>query len=318
MDFRQMQRRSCGYGKKEECLLKEPEVTANRCFKSRLFVMLFEDKKELLELYNAVSGKNYQDPELLEINTLDNAIYMSMRNDLSFIIDSRMPLYEHQSSYNPNLPLRFLLYNADVFSSLTKDENLYGTKLVKLPTPQFIVFYNGEKELPDRMELKLSDAYTVKEEEVSLELKAVMLNINPGHNEKILEACKTLREYTEYTSRVREYTRTMDREAAVERAITECIQEGILEEFLKKNRAEAKSVSIYEYDMEKHMRMEREDAREDGIQEGIQTGISEKQTEIIQKMLSLKRYSYEEIAEIVDLSVKEIREIESGNLLKAE
>lgn len=242
MDFIQMQRCSCGYGKKEECLLKEPEVTANRCFKSRLFVMLFEDKKELLELYNAVSGKNYQDPELLEINTLDNAIYMSMRNDLSFIIDSRMPLYEHQSSYNPNLPLRFLLYNADVLSGLTKDENLYGTKLVRLPT------------------------------------------------------------------------KTMDREAAVERAITECIQEGILEEFLKKNRAEAKSVSIYEYDMEKHMRMEREDAREDGIQEGI----SEKQTEIIQKMLSLKRYSYEEIAEIVDLSVEEIREIESGNLLKAE
>ena len=294
--------------------MKEPEVTANRCFKSRLFVMLFEDKRELLKLYNAVSGKNYQNPELLEINTLNNAIYMSMRNDLSFIIDSRMPLYEHQSSYNPNLPLRFLLYNADVFSGLTKDENLYGTKLVRLPTPQFIVFYNGEKELPDRMELKLSDAYTVKEEEVSLELKAVMLNINPGHNEKILEACKTLREYTEYTSRVREYTRTMDLEAAVERAITECIQEGILEGFLKKNRAEAKSVSIYEYDMEKHMRMEREDAREDGIQEGI----SEKQTEIIQKMLSMKEFSYKKIAEIVNLSVEEIREIESGNLLKAE
>ena len=290
--------------------MKEPEVTANRCFKSRLFVMLFEDKRELLKLYNAVSGKNYQNPELLEINTLNNAIYMSMRNDLSFIIDSRMPLYEHQSSYNPNLPLRFLLYNADVFSGLTKDENLYGTKLVRLPTPQFIVFYNGEKELPDRMELKLSDAYTVKEEEVSLELKAVMLNINPGHNEKILEACKTLREYTEYTSRVREYTRTMDLEAAVERAITECIQEGILEEFLKKNRAEAKSVSIYEYDMEKHMRMEREDAREDGIQEGI----FENRTEIIQKMLSLKRYSYEEIAEIVNLSVEEIHEIEDQNL----
>lgn len=292
--------------------MKEPEVTANRCFKSRLFVMLFENKKELLKLYNAVSGKNYQDPELLEINTLDNAIYMSMRNDLSFIIDSRMPLYEHQSSYNPNLPLRFFLYNADVFSGLTKDENLYGTKLVRLPTPQFIVFYNGEKELPDRMELKLSDAYTVKEEEVSLELKAVMLNINPGHNEKILEACKTLREYTEYTSRVREYTRIMDLEAAVERAITECIQEGILEEFLKKNRAEAKSVSIYEYDMEKHMRMEREDAREDGIQEGI----FENRTEIIQKMLSLKRYSYEEIAEIVNLSVEEIHEIEAQNLPK--
>ena len=195
---------------------------------------------------------------------------------------------------------------------------MYGTRLVKLPTPQFIVFYNGEKELPDRMELKLSDAYTVKKDEVSLELKAVMLNINPGHNEKLLGACKTLREYTEYTGRVREYTRTMDLEPAVERAITEYIREGILVDFLKKNRAEAKNVSIYEYDMEKHMRMEREDAREEGIQEGIQTGISEKQTEIIQNMLSLKRYSYEEIAEIVNLSVEEIHEIEDQNLSKSE
>lgn len=116
--------------------MREPEAIANRCFKLRLFVMLFEDKRELLELYNAVSGKNYQDTDLLEINTLDNAIYMSMRNDLSFIIDSRIPLYEHQSSYNPNLPIRFLLYNADVFSGLTKDGNLYRTKLVRFPTPQ--------------------------------------------------------------------------------------------------------------------------------------------------------------------------------------
>ena len=150
----------------------------------------------------------------------------------------------------------------------------------------------------------------------------MILNINPGHNEKLLGACKTFREYTEYTGRVREYTRTMDLETAVKRTITECIREGILADFLKKNRAEAKNVSIYEYDMEKHMRMEREDAREEGIQEGIQkgiqTGISEKQTEIIQKMLSLKRYSYEEIAEIVNLSVEEVREIEVRNLSKAE
>lgn len=133
-------------------------------------------------------------------------------------------------------------------------------------------------------------------------------------HERILAACRTLREYTEYTSRVREYTRTLDLETAVERAITECIQEGILTDFLKKNRAEAKNVSIYEYDMEKHMRMERKDAREDGIQ----AGITEKQTEIVLKMLSMQEFSYEKIAEIVNLSVEEIREIENQNPTKTE
>ena len=104
------------------------ERKTNRLYKSRLFVMIFEDKKNLLELYNAVSGKNYTDPELLEINTLENAIYMSMKNDLSFLIDARLSLYEHQSTYSPNLPLRFLLYLADLLSGLTRNDNLYGRK----------------------------------------------------------------------------------------------------------------------------------------------------------------------------------------------
>lgn len=238
------------------------QLPVNRCFKSQLFVMLFEDKKKLLELYNAVIGKDYQDPEKLTINTLENVIYMSMKNDLSFIIDLHLSLYEHQSTYSPNLPLRFLMYISDIYSEITREENLYGTRLVQLPTPQFVIFYNGEQEQPDRKVLRLSDAYMVKEKEVSLEVKVLMLNINKGHNEGLLSACKTLREYAEYVERVRKYARNMELEEAVDQAITECIQEGILSEFLKKNRAEAKSVSIYEYDMEKHMRMERAEARD--------------------------------------------------------
>ena len=115
----------------------------------------------------------------------------------------------------------------------------------------------------------------IKEEEVSLEVKVVMLNINKGYNETLLNACETLKEYAEYVSRVRKNAKEMELEEAVEQAITECIREGILSEFLKKNRAEAKSVSIYEYDMEKHMRMERAEAREEGIKEGIEKGIKE-------------------------------------------
>ena len=251
------------------------ESQVNRLYKSRIFAMLYQDKKELLDLYNAISGKHYEDPELLEINTLENAIYMTMRNDLSFLIDFRLSLYEHQSTYSPNLPLRDLFYISDLYSGMVKDENLYGIKLVQIPAPQFVIFYNGMKEMPDRTVLRLSDAYSVKEENPALELTAVMLNINRGHNEKLKGLCKSLKDYSEYTARVREYADTMPISEAVEQAICECIQEGILAEFLKQNRAEAKQVSIYEYDEEKHMRQERETFWEDGWAAGREEGIRE-------------------------------------------
>ena len=251
------------------------DTPVNRLYKSRIFAMLYQDKKELLDLYNAISGKHYEDPELLEINTLENAIYMTMKNDLSFLIDFRLSLYEHQSTYSPNLPLRDLFYISDLYSGMVKDENLYGVKLVQIPAPQFVIFYNGMKEMPDQTVLRLSDAYSVKEENPALELTAVMLNINRGHNEKLKGLCKSLKDYSEYTARVREYADTMPISEAVEQAICECIQEGILAEFLKQNRAEAKQVSIYEYDEEKHMRQERETFWEDGWAAGREEGIRE-------------------------------------------
>ena len=248
------------------------EKKPNRLYKARLFVMIFEDKKKLLELYNAISGKHYEDPELLEINTLENAIYMSMKNDLSFLIDARLSLYEHQSTYSPNLPLRFLFYLSDMFSGMTMDANLYGTKKVELPAPRFVIFYNGEVDQPDRQILKLSDLYAVKEEDPMLDLKVLMLNVNQGHNPELMEVCHALWEYAEYTERVRKYAKEQPIAEAVERAITECIREGILKEFLEKNRREAKNVSIYEYDQEKHIRQEREEAWEAGEKAGWEAG----------------------------------------------
>lgn len=248
------------------------EITANREYKSRMFAMLFSNKKELLELYNALNGTHYADEELLEINTLENAVYMAMQNDVSCIIDMRLALYEHQSTYSPNLPLRYLMYVADIYSAFTRNKNLYGTKLVEIPTPKFVIFYNGQTEQPEVRELKLSDAFTVKEEIPDLELKATMYNINRGHNKKLLDTCKTLKDYAEYTARVREYARTMEIEDAVEQAITECINEGILSDFLRQNRAEAKKVSIYEYDEQQHMEFVREEGWEDGKKEGRKEG----------------------------------------------
>ena len=283
--------------------------TANVTYKARLFEMIFNDKRKLLELYNAMNKTAYEDPELLEINTLSNAIYMSMHNDISFIIDSRLTLYEHQSTYNPNLPLRYLFYVADLYSAMTKDENLYGTKRLKLPTPKFVIFYNGTANQPDVQEMRLSDSFIVQGEEVSLELVSVMLNINPGHNPELMESCTTLRHYCEYTDRVRRYTREMSLEDAVERAITECIREGILEEFLRGNRAEAKKMSIYEYDEERHMRQTREEGWEEGKSAGLAEG------ELRGRIKSILEF-LEELGEVPEELTQEICTQENPDILK--
>lgn len=295
------------------------EPVANRNYKSTIFAMLFEDKERLLKLYNAISGKNYQDPEALEINTLENAIYLGMRNDLSFLIDERLSLYEHQSTVNPNLSLRFLFYISDLYSGMVKKEkkNLYGKKTLLIPTPCFVIFYNGVESQPDRQILKLSDLYTVKAEEKCLELTAVMLNVNREHNKELMEACRDLKDYAEYVDRIRRYTKEMDLEEAVERTITECIQEGILKEFLEKNRAEVKKVSIYEYDREEHIRMEKQESWEGGLQAGILQGEEKLLCGQIKKKLE-KGKTISQIAEELEETEERIQELITKNNLAAE
>ena len=275
-------------------------VTVNRTFKSTLFIMLFEDRKNLLELYNAITGKHYADPELLEINTLENAIYMSMKNDVSFLIDGRLSLYEHQSTKNPNLPLRFLLYISHLYSRLTVKANLYGERIVQIPAPEFIIFYNGKDEMPERQLLKLSDMYSVKEEKPKLELEATLLNISGTNNRKLKEACRTLRDYAIYTDKIRTYTETMELPEAVDRAINECIEEDVLRDFLMEHKAEARAMSIFEYDQERHMQQERE--------AGIEKGEQQLLRRLVQKNLA-RGMSIPEIAEVLDETEERIREI---------
>ena len=279
-------------------------LPVNRTYKSTVFIMLFEDRNNLLELYNGMSGKHYTNPELLEINTLENAIYMSIKNDISFLIDGRLSLYEHQSTYSPNLPLRFLFYISHLYSRMTKDDNLYGTKKVHIPEPEFVIFYNGREEMPERQVLKLPDMYTTKDKQVRLELEAVMLNISGENNHKLKAACHTLREYAIYTDKIRKYTEIMGLSDAVERAIQECIEQGVLKDFLERHRTEAKAMSIFEYDQEKHMRQEREAAWEDGHLAGIEDGLKSQ----IEKKLA-KGKTLTEIADELEETEERIREL---------
>ncbi len=281
-------------------------TTVNRTFKSTVFIMVFDDKRNLLELYNAMTGKHYTDSEQLEINTLENAVYMSMKNDLSFLIDGRLSLYEHQSTYNPNLPLRFLIYISQLYAGMTRNENLYGTKTVQIPPPEFVIFYNGEKDMPEETLLRLSDMYGLKVKSPKLELEAVMLNISGSNNSRLKEACRTLKDYAVYTDKIRLYSKEQPLPEAVERAIDECIAEDVLKDFFTKNRAEAKAMSIFEYDQERHIRQEREEAWEEGHAEGRVSGL--KLAETIFRLFREGKTT-EEISARCNLPAEQIREL---------
>ncbi len=289
-------------------------VTANREYKSTMFSMIFRDKKELLELYNAVNRSDYTDPEALEIVTLENAIYMNMKNDLAFLIDMRLNMYEHQSTFNPNIPLRDLFYVAKEYQKLVNDASIYASRLVKLPAPRFIVFYNGRGERPEKEVLRLSDAYYTREEDPELELKVTVLNINAGNNRELLTKCKTLQEYMQYVDCVRQYTAMpgMTLDEAVTKAVNECIDREILADFLRKNKAEAISVSIFEYneaeEKEKMRKAERAGGYEEGVAAGIADGIQQGIQQGIQRSIGLMIEAFIEVGNSKQDTLAKIKE----------
>ncbi|MBD5549581.1 MAG: transposase [Lachnospiraceae bacterium] len=299
---------------------RQTGVSVNSNYKDTVFRMLFKEKKRLLDLYNAVAGKEYTDPERLEIVTLENAIYMEIKNDLAFLIDFNLYLFEHQSTVNKNMPLRFLQYVTAEYSKLTAEDNLYAEKLIRIPAPHFIVFYNGSAAYPEEDRLKLSDAYQVKENAPELELRVRVFNINEGFNKRLKEQCRTLEEYMQYVDKVRTYARDTELEEAVDKAIDECIEQGILKEFLSKSRAEVRRMSIFEYDEEATRRAISENAYERGVEDGEKKGIERGieqgiPTGEFRKMLSQvckkmkKNQSPEKIAEELEEEISAIEPI---------
>lgn len=308
-------------------------VKATKKYKDTIFRMLFENKENLLSLYNAMNHKNYTDADALQVVTLENSIYMGMKNDLAFILDMNLYLYEHQSTYNPNMPLRDLFYISNEYQKLVVQKSLYSSVLQKIPAPKFVVFYNGTKEIEDISEFRLSSAYECQTDDPDLELRVTVLNVNEGHNQELMEHCQTLKEYAQYVAKVRKYTSLgeLSLEEAVECAVEECIKEGILAEFLIQNRAEVISMSIFEYNKDEEEKKLRkaefeagreagiEEGRIAGIEEGRMSGLEEGRMELlkqqIQRKLS-KGKSIDEIAEELEESVTVIQNLISECKIK--
>lgn len=252
------------YKTKSEENPQTPNV--NREYKDTVFRLLFSDREKALSLYNGINGTKYHDASMLQYNTLENAIYMNVHNDISFVIANRIQMYEHQSTVPVNMPLRDLFYIADILQKTVADKTIYDSKPLMIPNPDFVVFYNGRDKTGERMELKLSDNFLIPTDSPKLELKVTVLNINKGMNEQLKEKCPDLKQYMQYVDKVRKYSKEMELRDAVIKAVDECIREDILKDFLMKQKAEVVKMSIYEFDEEREMRLIRESEREIGEQ----------------------------------------------------
>ncbi len=241
-------------------------MAENREYKSDVFSMLMEDKENALAVYNALNGSSYEDPEQVEMCRLEKSISLSIRNDAAFIIDMNVSIYEHQSSYNPNMPLRSLLYVVDIFKGFFERKDLFGSRLITLPAPKFAVFYNGPRSRPSKEDLKLSSAYSHTDERPQLELICTVYNINPGQNEML--QCKVLDEYTSFIETVRRYENGKE-EHPVEKAIEECIQNHILEKFLKERGTEVINAMTIDMTFEAREKIFRAEERAEGRAEAI-------------------------------------------------
>ena len=286
----------------------------NGKYKDRLFKFIFgnpENREWTLSLYNAVNGSNYENADDIRYNTIDDAIYMNMKNDMSFIIEDTMSLYEQQSTYCPNMPLRFLMYLAKLYERYVTAEDLYlyGKTLKRIPKPKCICFYNGKDKKKDRCILRLSDMYfentKVKDEiEGIVELEVIMINVNFGHNKKLMEQCKPLYEYSFLVNRIKFHIDRIKKEKgecvleeAIDSAIEDLPKNFKILEFILANRMEVKDMCLFEFDQEHAMKSEREEGR------------AEERIRLLVKFIKDDILTIEQAATEAGISVEEFRKL---------
>ncbi|MEY8378637.1 Rpn family recombination-promoting nuclease/putative transposase [Lachnospiraceae bacterium 56-18] len=243
----------------------------NREHKDSVFVDLFYQdetaKKNLLSLYNALHDTNYEDETIIRKVKIDDVLYKNFKNDISCEVNGLVLVFgEHQSTINRNMPLRCLMYVGRAYEQLLDSKARYRTTLVKIPTPEFYVFYNGEKEQPLEQVLTLSDAFMNPVGENSVELKVKVININSDKAHEVLDKCGILKEYSQFISTVRKYS---DEEGAIKKAIKECIEKGILADYLKRKGSEVENMLIAEYSYEEDMQVKLQEGIWQGRREGI-------------------------------------------------
>lgn len=292
-------------------------TTINRKHKDRLFRLIFADEKNkanTLSLYNALNNSSYENEEDLEITTLEDVLYIRMKNDLSFVIADTMNLYEQQSSHNPNMPLRGFLYFASLYEKYldTHGLTLHVKSQVKIPTPNYIVFYNGTDTRPATEKLHLSNAFQTPDNRGEFEWTATVINLNHKDNQGLLKRCKPLSDYMFLVSSIQKYQKTMTTTEAVNKAVDDCIRSDVLAVFLRAHKAEVLRMYLAEVNEEVLRKCLRAEGYEEGYDAGYDSGYdSGEYNHLIQQIT--KKISagkpLEQIAAEVEESVNNIREL---------
>ena len=263
----------------------------NREYKSDVISMMLQIPEYALDVYNAMNDSVYTDPDMIQIMRLENGISLSVRNDASFFISNYLNLYEHQSTYSPNAPLRFLIYLTNLLKTTIRKRDLYSRKRVQIATPHFAVFYNGTEKRPEKEVLKLSDAFINQTDTPEIELTVTVYNINPNNNTQLLEKSEVLRGYMIFVNHVRENLEHQKKiaqnapeyeeelEVAINEAIDYCVKHHIMEEFFRENRNEVTKSMVLDYTWERREELIRAEEYEDGKREGYAAGISQGRAE---------------------------------------
>ena len=288
-----------------------------REYKDRLFKFIFgnpENKEWTLSLYNAINDSHYTVADEIEFNTLENVLYMGMKNDVSFLIDNTVNFYEQQSTFNPNMPMRMFIYAASVYGSYIDDDdnnyNQYSSKLQTAPAPRFICFYNGTKNTDDKIVLKLSDSFNDK---ADMELTVTMININYNHNKTLLNTCKPLKEYSWFVDAIRTNQKsTKSLKTSVDKALNKMPDDWLIKPFLMKNKDEVKLMCLTEYNEEKTLAKLRKEYAEEGREEGRIEG----KIEVVLNMLADESMSHDMIAKFTNLPLEKIEEIAASAAAK--
>ncbi len=285
-------------------------------YKDRLFKFIFgkdteQSKRWRLQLYNALNGTDFKDPDELKINTIENVIYITMHNDISFLIDTEMNLFEEQSSYNPNMPLRGYMYFAILYQTYLSehDMNLISCSRVMIPTPKFYVFYHGGPKQPERWKMKLSDSFLSKDDSGDFQWIATIINLHPNHNGALNKSCIPLYHYVKFVSMITANIESgIEKKQAIEKAVDEAIKENLLEGFFKIHRAEVIGMCLTEIDEEEARRIWHKDGFAEGKAEGKNEGRSEKAVEDARSFYA-NGVSIELIAKSLHMTEEQVREI---------
>ena len=292
---------------------------ANKNYKDSVFSLLFSDPDLLRELYCALENVALPDDVPISINTLKDALFQNRVNDISFAIGGKqVVLIEHQSTINPNMPLRLLMYITRVYEKMLQGRNIHTSKLIPLPRPEFFVLYNGLAPFPDEKVVNLSDAFErpdipglAEKERPALELEVRVVNINQGRNGSLLEQSKTLSQYSVFIAKAREFEKVSgDRNEAVAQAVRYCRENDILKDFLEKHGTEVINMLLTEWNWDEALATRFQEGREEGIEAGVEKGREEGREETARNALA-QGFSVEVIQSITGLSLENIKSLQA-------